>query len=265
MLFINKTARSGKLSHSRGSERARIYSHVQRGSRTQASSRASKEADVLYQLPDSWIPVPDREVLKSPASSRSRRSTPKDRESQEKADAAADALQTLQLSSKEQKLGPLNLFSGRGGDCFDCLKAPMCPYMEDLLKFCKPFVPKYRIRPLISYVDSSDVVPRVFPVKEVANSARLYTMTQAFEDPLQRDSLLCTTSAAIFAESGIARHGIAAMTFKGKALAALQQQLLQRKRPKASSFSSMYAVALLLYVEVGQPIVIYLGILLTDC
>lgn len=257
ILFINKTAQSGKLSQSRGSERARIYSHVQRGSHTQGSSKVPVKGEVLYQLPESWMWEPGRDRSNSPSDAHQRqRSKPRARKAkpQVQTAAAVDALKTLQLSAKPQQLVSLNRWSGGVGDPFDSLKATMDPYMEDLFKFCECQYLEARSFLLSRFPDSSDIVSRIFPIRELANTARQYTLTQAFEDPLQRDTLLCTTSAAIYADSGLNRYGITALTFKGKALVSLQRQLAQRKRSDNTSFSSMYAVALLLFVEVSRYI-----------
>lgn len=144
ILFINKTAQSGKLSRSRGLERARIYSHVQRGSQNQPPRKAPDPNEVLYQQPDSWTPKQKTDEPKSPPKAALRpRSQPKKCKAkvhvkEVRPDSAADALQALHLSSNPVQLEPLNALSGGVGDPFDSLEVPISPYMEDLFKFCEP-------------------------------------------------------------------------------------------------------------------------------
>lgn len=140
LLFINKTARSEKLSRSRGLERARIYSHVQRGCHNQAPRKLSNQDEVLCYPLESWSSEPNKPGSRShPRPSGGKRSLTRGCKTKMhgEVDSTAGALRTFHISARPLQLGPSNPLNGGAGDPFDSLRVPISPYMEGLLKFCK--------------------------------------------------------------------------------------------------------------------------------
>ena len=87
------------------------------------------------------------------------------------------------------------------------------------------------------------------PIKTVVQSSREIAWSYASSDAVALNALLCTTAGTIHAYSGNEKHGQQMMHFKGEAICHLQRELSSLDlRP--FPVSTLYAVALLLWVEV---------------
>lgn len=101
-------------------------------------------------------------------------------------------------------------------------------------------------------VDSSTIILRIFPLKSLVSVSRHHTLSLASQDPVALNALLCTTSAALYAKGGDSKHKSSALYYKGQAILYLKQKLSDPD-DKALDISSIYAISLLLWIEVVLP------------
>lgn len=90
---------------------------------------------------------------------------------------------------------------------------------------------------------------KVFPSRILADVSRQCTLSYASQDPVALNAIVCTTAGACYAHYGDIKHGYAAMHSKGEAIRCLKQELTKSGKPPIS-VSTLYAVSLLLWVEV---------------
>ena len=248
ILFINKTSTSKRLSQSDGTERSQIFSHVQRsffnGTDGQQSNtltlRLSKASSEEAGTPNVSCIETKGGKTKRPKKCRTRKVKPNPMP--EIAIMGPDAL----------KASPMNEVSTHELDPFRSLCLPVNPYMASLLQFCKRLVKMSFCSVHHSWfsLDRSDLSLRVFPIKSIAVISQQYTLSLALQDPVLLSALLCTTSAALYSLDFDAKHGIAAMYFKGQALQRLHAKLAEPNVEVVEN-SSIFAVALLLWIEVS--------------
>ncbi|KAF7197969.1 hypothetical protein HII31_00683 [Pseudocercospora fuligena] len=232
VLFVNKTASSGTLSRSRGLERAKIFSHVQRSSFNRAST-STKDLQKLTAAPKKKEKSKQDESLSEDASKIIARRAGRD---------VKFAINTKEITKLAKNTSStdirtplsLNMLIARRPDPFETTAAPCSFYMDCLLKFF-----------------ASDILPRIYPVKTMADISRKSTMSMSFQDPMLMFTLLSTTAASMYCASQLKTHAVAAMTFKVRAIEALNARLSQPKSAKVS-LSTVNTVALLLWLECLQ-------------
>ena len=97
------------------------------------------------------------------------------------------------------------------------------------------------------------MIENIMPHKVMQDISRKHTLAYASEDPVALNAILCTTSGALYAYKGEESHGISAVYFKGQAIHHLKHEL-SKTANGALSVSTIYAVSLLLWIEVSSCI-----------
>lgn len=94
------------------------------------------------------------------------------------------------------------------------------------------------------------MLDRLFVHKSLAEVRRRRTLAYAAEDAVMLYAMLCTASGILYNYDGRENDRLSALRFKSKAILHLKQEL-QKSATPAWRVSTVYAVALLLWVEVS--------------
>ena len=220
VLFINKSAKSKNLSRSKGDERARIFSHVQRNPQALPEKQRTPPEDPTVTV---WqLAKRPKGPLKKPRSCRQKERP--ERESQLKGLSPYNT----------QSLPPLSALGLVKYDPFETTAIPVIPEMNPLLQFY-----------------SGAMLDRVFVNKSLADVSRKYTLAYAAEDAVALYAILCTASGALYCNGKREEHRLSALHFKCLAIHHLKQEL-ENTTGSTWRISTAYAVALLLWVECLQ-------------
>lgn len=134
VLFVNKTASSGTLSRSKGLERAKIFSHVQRSSFNRTSTSAKDLQKTIAAPKKKENSRKDVDCSDNLSRNLARRAGPGvtfDIETKEITRLARNA----KVVDRNERLS-LDMLIASRPDPFDTTAAPCSFYMDCLLKFC---------------------------------------------------------------------------------------------------------------------------------
>jgi hypothetical protein len=243
VIFINKCAKSTSLSRSDGAERARIFSHVQ-------LNQQSQPVNVKAQF-EEQSDGPDTAIVWQVALSR-KEATQRSKSNPQSKSRRGRRRQNQNSQSRDHS--PLSAIGLATYDPFETTAAPITPYMNRVLEFCR-FIGRITTRDHKTdslYLDSSGMLYRAFPDRFLADASRQCTLAYASEDAVALNAILCTVTGMLYSHGRQVREGLHAMYFKGQAIHHLKQEL-SKTDDKAWKMSTLYAVSLLLWVEVCFP------------
>jgi hypothetical protein len=218
VLFINKSAKSKSLSRSKGEERARIFSHVQRNPQVLPERQKTPPEDPTVTV---W------QLAKRP-----KRALQKPRLCKESPERESRSSGSSPCST--QSLPPRSALGLAQYDPFGITAVPIQPEMSPVLQFY-----------------SGALLDRVFVNKALADVSRKYTLAYAAEDAVALYAILCAASAALYCNGKREKDRLDALHFKCQAIQHLKQEL-ENSIDSTWRVSTAYAVALLLWVECLQ-------------
>jgi hypothetical protein len=147
VLFVNKCAKSKCLSRSNGLERARIFSHVQRNPQSQPAKPSTPPGEQTHGPGTAvvWQIAPSRN-----APVRSSQSKPqcKPRRNERAQEHCSSSSSGCSSGSSTDIHSPLSTIGLALFDPFETTAAPITPYMNRILEFCKQTVTDVDALPL---------------------------------------------------------------------------------------------------------------------
>ena len=136
VLFVNKCAKSKCLSRSNGAERARIFSHVQRKPQSQPARSTTPPDEQGYKPANAvvWQIAPSRNASVRISKSKPQCKTRRNERAQEQCSPSSSGCSTGSSSATHSPLSTIGLALF---DPFETTAAPITPYMNRVLEFCK--------------------------------------------------------------------------------------------------------------------------------